>query len=218
MKLDLTYNIRRLLSPLKCDPSYRKEDLEICALDDLDERYTIKAKEGDCEWLNGVRYPLQFEKISSPEKGFIEIIVRKAFPQYPFFDRDGDEFAKDVSEYFTNLFNGNSIFGTAFRMKEDFIFDKADTSYMKYSSEGDELGWVQRESDVYIGSIWTLDAPTIGDEEGYAYINEDIKDFILRKLEAIFHMKGAYCRETPREPKEKALDDLFHYEFIISNF
>ena len=77
-------------------------------------------------------------------------------------------------------------------MKQKPFFDKVDTSYMAYNEEGDEMGMVERESDAYIGSTFTLDCPTHGDEEGYtSAISEDMKDFILRKLEAIFKTRKA---------------------------
>lgn len=214
MALDLTYNIRQLLFPYDLTP----KDVEIRQLDDMDEWYIIRAKEGNCYWLNDVKEPLWIEKVCTPEKGIVEFTIQKKFPQWRFNQGEDDNFMKDVCEYFNQLFNGHSIFGTGFRMKEEHTYDKVDTSYMKYSSEGDELGIVERESDVYIGTTWTLDAPTTEGEEGYTILSEEMKDFILRKLESIFNEKGAYCRENPMEPQTKAFGDLFHYEFIISNF
>lgn len=215
--MDLTYNIRKHISPFANDPDYGTRDLEIRALDDLDERYIVRMKDGDGMWLNYVKAPLCIERICSPEKGIIEVTLLKEYPKYQ-GSEDGEKFLQEVADYFTDLFGGRSIFGLSFRMRENPTFDKADTSYMKYNDEGDEMGWVERESDVYIGSTFILDGPTYGDEEGYTSINEDMKAFILRKLEAIFNEKGAYCKERPCEKPDPLHEGLFHYEFRISNF
>lgn len=215
--MDLTYNIRELISPIANDAKYGTKELEIRALDDLDERYLIRTKDSDGMWLNFLKSPLWVEKLCSPEKGVIEVTVRKDYPKYRGCV-DVEKFQKDVEAYFTDLFGGHSIFGTSFRMREQPFMDKATTSRMITNDEGDEIGWEERDVDVYIGSTFTLDAPTYGEEEGYTSINEDMKTFILRKLEAIFDEKGAYCHERPYEKPDPLHEGLFHYEFIISNF
>lgn len=216
--MDLTYNIRKLISPIANEHEYATRDLEVRALDDLDERYVIKMKDGDGMWLNFVKAPLWIERVCSPEKGIIEVTVQKEYPKYQGCG-DVEKFQKEVTDYFNVLFGGSSIFGTCFRMREKPFFDKVDTSYMSYNEEGDEMGMVERESDAYIGSTFILDGPTHCDEECYtSAISEDMKDFILRKLEAIFNKKGAYCREIPCKNPDSLHEGLLHYEFIISDF
>ena len=218
MALDLTYNIRKQISPIANDPAIGTKELEIQALDDLDERYLIRTKDSDGMWLNFLNSPLWVEKLCSPEKGVIEVTVRKDYPKYRGCE-DSEKFLKDVEAYFTDLFNGHSVFGTAFRMTERHTFDKADTSYMAHNSEGDEIGWVERESDVYIGTTFTLSGPVSGEEKGYTTFSEDMKAFILRKLEAIFGEKGAYCKEEQfPENDNPVVGETFHYQFKISNF
>ena len=213
--MDLTYNIRRMISPIGNDAEIGTKELEIRALDDLDERYIIRTKDSDGMWLNFLRYPLWVEKLCSPEKGVIEVTVRKDYPKYRGCE-DGEKFQKDVEAYFTDVFGGRSIFGTSFRMREEPTIDQTTTSRMITADEGDEIGWEERDVDVYIGSTFILDGPTHGDEEGYATLNEDMKAFILRKLEAIFDEKGAYCKEIPY--KDSVFGECYHYEFKISNF
>ena len=216
MALDLTYNIRKHISPIANDPAIGTKELEIQALDDLDERYLIRTKDSDGMWLNFVKSPLWIEHICSPEKGIIEVTVRKDYPKYRGCE-DEEKFLKDVAAYFTDVFGGDSIFGTSFRMRGKHTFDKATSERMVTNSEGDEIGWESYDVDVYIGTTFTLDGPTYGDEESYSTgIDEDKKAFILRKLEAIFDEKGAYCREIPHI--HSVFGECFHYEFKISNF
>lgn len=215
--MDLTYNIRELISPIANDAEYGTKELEIRALDNLDERYLIRTKDSDGMWLNFLKSPLWVEKLCSPEKGVIEVTVRKDYPKYRGCE-DEEKFMEDVEAYFSNLFRGRSIFGTPFRIREQPFMDKATNSTMITTDEGDEIGWEEHDVDVYIGSTFTLDCPTYGDEEGYTSISEDMKAFILRKLEAIFNEKGAYCRERPCEKPDQLHEGLFHYEFRISNF
>ena len=101
-------------------------------------------------------------------------------------------------------------------MREEPTIDQATTCEMIYTDEGDEIGLEERDVDVYIGSTFILDGPTHGDEEGYTVFSEDMKAFILRKLEAIFDKKGAYCRETSHE--HEAFGIFFHYWYVIKNF
>lgn len=213
--MDFTYNIRALISPSGHELDYGKEELEIHAQDDLDERYLIRTKESDGMWLNFLKSPLWVQKLSSPEKGVIEVTVRKDYPKYRDCE-DIEKFLKDVESYFTDLFHGRSIFGTSFRMREERTIDQATTCEMIYTDEGDEIGLEERDVDVYIGSTFILDGPTHGDEEGYTAFSEDMKAFILSKLEAIFDKKGAYCWETSHE--NEAFGILFHYEFKIKIF
>lgn len=215
MTMDLTYNIRRMISPIGNDAEIGTKELEIRALDNLDERYIIRTKDSDGMWLNFLNSPLWVEKLCSPEKGVIEVTVRKDYPKYRGCE-DSEKFLKDVEAYFTDVFGGRSIFGTSFRMREEPIMDKATTSRMITTDEGDEIGWEEHDVDVYVGSTFILDGPTHGDEESYTTLDEDKKAFILRKLEAIFDEKGAYCKEIPF--KDSVFGECYHYEFRISNF
>lgn len=220
MALNLTYSIRKILCPyVNGWPELDTKDFEIHPCDDLDECYIIRHKVGSANWMNYLTDSngITIEEITSPEKDIIEVKVRKHCPSYQHdYTEDPEKFLKDVAEYFSELFNGHSICGSAFRMTEHHTFDKADTSYMEYNSEGDEIGWVERESDVYIGTTFTLDGPTFGEAEGYDFFSEEKKEFILRKLEAIFGEKGAYCHQDADDTS--FLGELFHYEFYISNF
>ena len=223
MALDLTYSIRKILSPSNDWTSgLDTKEFEIRPCDDLDEYYTIRTKEGDAWWVNSLanNKAITIEEITCPEKGVIQVLVKKECPDYNNdYTEDSEKFLKDVAEYFTDLFNGHSVFGTAFRMTERHTFDKADTSYMAHNSEGDEIGWVERESDVYIGTTFTLSGPVSGEEKGYTTFSEDMKAFILRKLEAIFGEKGAYCKEEQfPENDNPIVGETFHYQFKISNF
>lgn len=210
--MDLTYNIRRLISPIANDAEYGTKGLEIQALDDLDERYLIRTKDSDGMWLNFLKSPLWVEKLCSPEKGVNEVTVRKDYPKYRGCE-DEEKFLKEVADYFTDLFCG----GFGFRMRENPTMDRATTQRMLYTDEGDEIGWEERDVDVYIGSTFTLDGPTHGDEESYTTgIDPDMKAFILRKLEAIFDEKGAYCKDISH--KDSVFGECYHYEFKISNF
>ena len=216
MALDLTYNIRRMISPIGNAAEIGTKELEIRALDDLDERYLIRTKDSDGRWLNFVKSPLWIEHICSPEKGIIEVTVRKEYPKYRGCE-DNEKFLKDVEAYFTDLFGGLSIFGTSFRMREEPFMTTATDYRLITTDEGDEIGWEYYDIDCYVGSTFTLDGPTHGDEESYSSAwDEDKKAFIIRKLEAIFDEKGAYCRETPY--KDKYFGEMYHYEFRISNF
>lgn len=220
MALDLTYSIRKILSPSnEWTSDLDTKEFEIRPCDDLDECYIIRTKVGYAYWMNYLtnNNGITIEEVTSPEKDIIEVKIKKNCPVYLYdYDEDSEKFLKDVAEYFTDLFNGHSFFGTAFKMTEHHTIDKADTSYMAHNSEGDEIGWVERESDVYIGTTFTLSGPVVGEEKGYTIFSDDMKAFILRKLEAIFDEKGAYCRETPY--KDKAFGEMYHYEFRISNF
>ena len=213
--MDLTYNIRRMISPIGNDAEIGTKELEIRALDNLDERYIIRTKDSDGMWLNFLNSPLWVEKLCSPEKGVIEVTVRKDYPKYRGCE-DSEKFLKDVEAYFTDVFGGRSIFGTSFRMREEPIMDKATTSRMITTDEGDEIGWEEHDVDVCVGSTFILDGPTHGDEESYTTLDEDKKAFIIRKLEAIFDEKGAYCKEIPF--KDSVFGECYHYEFRISNF
>ena len=218
MAFDLTYSIRKILSP-SGDWMIDTKDFDVRACDDIDEYYIIRTKVGYAYWMNSLtnNNGITIEENTSPEKDIIEVKVKKNCPVYRGdYNEDSEKFLKDVAEYFTDLFNGHSIFGTAFRMMEHHTFDKADTSYMEYNSEGDEIGWVERESDVYIGTTFTLSGPVVEEEKGYTTFSEEKKDFILRKLETIFGEKGAYCDAEVHE--DKALGELYYYEFRISNF
>lgn len=215
MTMDLTYNIRRMISPIGNDAEIGTKELEIRALDNLDERYIIRTKDSDGMWLNFLNSPLWVEKLCSPEKGVIEVTVRKDYPKYRGCE-DSEKFLKDVEAYFTDVFGGRSIFGTSFRMREEPIMDKATTSRMITTDEGDEIGWEEHDVDVCVGSTFILDGPTHGDEESYTTLDEDKKAFIIRKLEAIFDEKGAYCKEIPF--KDSVFGECYHYEFRISNF
>lgn len=68
---------------------------------------------------------------------------------------------------------------------------------MSHNDEGDELGWVTRESKTYIGSSFTFAT------ENYMYDPtkfEESRDFILRKLEDIFCNKGkARFEKVPKD-------------------
>lgn len=212
--MDLTYNIRRKISPIANDVEYGTKELEIQALDDLDERYLIRTNDSDGMWLNYLNPPLWIEKLCSPEKGIIEVTVRKDHPKYRGCE-DEENFLKDVADYFTDLFCGGVGFG--FRMTEKPTMDKVTTQRMLYTDEGDEIGWEERDADVYIGTTFILDTPTCGDEEFYITgIDPEIKAFILCKLEAIFDEKGAYCKETAHI--DPVFGECYHYEFRISNF
>ena len=215
MALDLTYNIRRMISPIGNDAEYGIKELEIRALDDLDERYLIRAKDSDGMWLNFLKAPLWIEKLCSPEKGVIEVTVRKGYPKYRGCE-DNEKFLKDVEAYFTDLFGGRSIFGTSFRMREEPVTTTVTDSRLITTDEGDEIGREYYDVDCYVGSTFALDGPVSGEEKGYTTFSEAKKAFIIRKLEAIFDEKGAYCRETPY--KDKAFGEMYHYEFRISKF
>ena len=215
MTMDLTYNIRRMISPIGNDAEIGTKELEIRALDNLDERYIIRTKDSDGMWLNFLNSPLWVEKLCSPEKGVIEVTVRKDYPKYRGCE-DSEKFLKDVEAYFTDVFGGRSIFGTSFRMREEPIMDKATTTRMITTDECDDIGSEERDVDVYVGSTFILDGPTHGDEESYTTLDEDKKAFIIRKLEAIFDEKGAYCKEIPF--KDSVFGECYHYEFRISNF
>ena len=214
--MDLTYNIRRLISPIANDAEIGTKELEIYALDNLDERYLIRTKDSDGMWLNFLKAPLWVEKLCSPEKGVIEVTVRKDYPKYRGCE-DEEKFLKDVEAYFTDVFGGRSIFGTSFRMREEPLITQATNTRLITTDEGDEIGWEDYDVDCYVGSTFILDGPTYGDKESYSTgWDEDEKAFILRKLEVIFDEKGAYCNEIPH--KDSFLGECYHYEFKISNF
>lgn len=192
--MDLTYNIiRRLIYP-----NYDEdEELDIRALDDLDERYLIRTKDSNGYWLNYLKYPLRVEKLCSPKKGVIEVTVRKDYPRIDDTKyEDDDEFMKDVEAYFTELDFQH------FRMKQ-YI----DIAKLVGRDDDDEV-------DCCVGSTFVLDGPTYDNEEGYnSAWDEEKKTFFRRKLEAIFNKKGASCREIPN--KEDDFGKTYHYEFSI---
>lgn len=198
--MDLTYNIRRLISPI-ADVECGTKELEIRALDDLDERYLIRTKDGDGIWLNCVKSPLCFEKLCSPEKGVIEVTVRKNYPKYRRW-LDHKKFLKDVEAYFMHAC------GDYLRMTEERETTKSTCSRLITNDEGDEIGWEYYDVDDYVGSAFILDS--LGYSRAWG---EDKKTFILRKLEAIFNQNGAFCNVKTKE--FKILGEMYRYEFCI---
>ena len=198
--MDLKYNIRRLISPI-ADVECGTKELEIRALDDLDERYLIRTKDGDGNWLNFLKSPLSVEKLCSPEKGVVEVTVRKEYPKYRRW-LDHKKFRKDVEAYFTHAC------GRYFIMTEKVETYKSTCSRLITNDEGDEIGWEHYDVDEYDGSIFTLDCL----DYSRAW-EEDEKTFILRKLEAIFNRKGACC--NVQTEKFKFIGELYHYKFCI---
>jgi len=216
MALDFTYNIRKRISPIANDPEVGTRGIEIHALDNLDEHYLIRTKDSDGMWMNFLKSPLWVEHLYSPEKGVIEVTVRKNYPKYHDCE-DEEQFLKDVAAYFTDLFGGGGIFTPSFRMRVEPVMDEVTTAIMKHNDEGDEIGWEEHDVNVCVGAVYTLYGPTDGDALAYSIFDEDRKAFILRKLEAIFDKKGAYCHEIPC--KELFLGEQhFHYEFTISDY
>ena len=194
----LAENIRGLLNTC---PAWSHEmdstvaRLQICPCDNLDKTYSVKCKDGGIAlWLNMVRDPLQFERISAPDKGVIEVTLTKRSPNWSNSEGSEDEFKREVTNYFNRVFRADAIFGhiAAFKMKTDY-----------------------RQFDDYIRTTWTLYT------DGSAYLDEDMKSFILRKLESIFEVKGARCNEIPDEDNEnphllELFGPRFIYEFDIS--
>ncbi len=206
MPLDLTYTIRKILTGGDWTAGLDGKKYEIRACDDLDEHYIIRTTDGDAQWMNNlIGSDIRIEEISAGGYRFIEVKVKKNCPDYN--HTDSDDFLKNVAKYFSN-----TLPDMGFRMTENHLTDKVDTSYMAHNSEGDEIGWVEQESEAYIGTTYILDGPTFGKEKFYTDLPEEWKAFILRKLEAIFDMKGAWCEEEegPRGTK--------HYEFKIKNY
>lgn len=193
MALDLRYNIKRCLSgdgwSSELDEMY---DIRQC--DDLDEEYIIRLREGYAGWISCFRNSRFFiEEITSPEKGFLEVKLRKWQPIYT-DEKTRDEFLEEVADYFTDTFYLDYFFPASFRMTEEPILRMEDGEYVCH------------------GTVLTLDGPVSGEDESYMIFSEEMKAFILRKLEAIFETKGAKCYEKSDGNKKFP---HYHYSFKL---
>ncbi len=209
MALDLSYTINNVLTGYDLTAGLDGKKFEIQACDDLDEEYTIRTSDGDSLWMNNlIGTEIRIEEITSPEKGLIEVKVRKNTPHFLDMLRENPKsFLDEVAKYFSD-----TLPSMGFRMTESHLTEQVDTSYMAHNSEGDEIEWVEQESEAYIGTTYILDGPTMDKEEFYTDMPEEWKAFIIRKLEAIFGMKGAWCEE------KEGPHGMKHYEFKIKNY
>ncbi len=185
-----------------------EERCKVIARDDLDKSYVIVLQHDFTppidEWK---KRNICITSIKAPIAGVVQIGVVKMWPTpyalagctstcQPWF--------QELREYF------KKTIGTDFNIWENPLFDTVDTSHMKYSDEGDELGWVQEESNAYIGSTFHFET------EHYMYDStkfEESRDFVLRKLEDIFGNK--YKARFKKVQKD---NDRSIYRFTISTF
>lgn len=218
MAIDLTDNIKSILYPYGFETA---DKIEIIACDDLDNEYIIRAKDGYASWLDAVaanRDKLSIESVAAPERGVIEVKVKKICPSLfraPHLDNYPDDFLKGVEEYFGDLFRGLHFNISDFRCREKPTTEMVDASYVAHNDEGDEMGWVEAESEAYVGSTFYLDGPMSGEEEMYCRMSEELQEFISRKFASFFGKKRAAC-----EVKEKKWchdeDAVFHhYTFSV---
>lgn len=169
-----------------------EERCKVIARDDIDRSYVIVLQRDYTppidEWK---KRNICITSIKAPIAGVVQIGVVKVVPRpYPYVV-DMDRWFLELREYF------KQTIGCDFHIEEHPLFDTVDTSYMAHNDEGDELGWVTRESKTYIGSSFTFAT------ENYMYDPtkfEESRDFILRKLENIFGNKGkARFEKVPKD-------------------
>ncbi len=203
MLLDFTDRLRWLIRNSCIDICELQFDIKAC--DDLDKLYSVRITDGQVPWIEHLsREGYQLEDIYAPEEGIIDVRVRKRCPEYN--SSTPENFKKEIESYF------NSIAPFKFRFTEEIVTEKVDTSFMAHNSEGDEIGWVERESDAYVGTVFSLEYPIVAGEPFLTELSDENTAFILRKLEDIFKIKGAWFRRTGDNGV------LWHYEFRLATF
>lgn len=182
-----------------------EERCKVVARDDLDRSYVIVLQRDYTPPIDEWKCrQICITSIKAPIGGVVQIGVVKVVPRSYAYVLDMDRWFQELRGYF------KQTIGTDFHIEEHPLFDTVDTSYMAHNDEGDELGWVTRESKAYIGSTFTFET------EHYMYDPtkfEESRDFVLRKLEDIFGNKGkARFEKVPKD------NDRSIYRFKISIF